>query len=620
MPVRLRGGSIGKISAQIPWSNIWWAPLDVTVEGLDVSLVLTEVPPAAPPAAANVNLTASVSDVAETFVHQELNPLENRVLRETIHQAKTPSAPDGNEPRLPGALDPFTTRDVGNLSSEEDFEAEEVSFLTSLTQSLLSRLRVTLRNTSVAIIDDDHAKVTLHIPDVHFGSEDAHETLQENTAEPEQPGTRVRAAVTRTLRMSSISASMMNIERSRAVKTPTYGTLDESDSSSSEDETALKQMASSMLSIKSSTSMYHSALSLHSLDVPTRPPPSRETSAEIFSINDPIQVRVTSLPTALYRSSSSKPKVVAGVNIGVIAAAIERWHVRALLNFMRFIPQSTSTIPVHSPPRLPTIKDTLLMTMEIRAVVALLVTPSLGHSRPENIDRFFARPLSPYTDCSHVRLQVDQIEASLSKKLDTDTITPRILQQLDATVSDASILYFEHFKSSNNVDSGSFGSISPIMIFDLNLSQFAAAHRSTMYPFMDISVEWEKPGNTLRPSTWRVRAPKRDPSGAQIPGATSERHHAVSFNTTVSPEQRGEALLQPIHLFIDPGVVSGYIVPYLDGALSPIAMQDEDDDSVRGRGGGRVQEPADDAVLETPRPRHAELEVDEEPAHINSVK
>jgi hypothetical protein len=594
--------------------------LDVTVEGLDVSLVLTEVPPAAPPPAANVNLTASVSDVAETFVHQELNPLENRVLLETIHQAKTPADSDGNEPRLPGALDPFTTGDVENLSPEEDFEAEEVSFLTSLTQSLLSRLRVTVRNTSIAIIDDGHTKVTLHIPDMHFGSEDTHETLQEENADPSQPSVPVRTAVTRTFRVSSISVSMTNIEHSHGVKMPGYGTLDDSDSSSSEDETALKQMASSMLSIKSSTSMYHSALSLHSLDATTRSPPSRQPSTKILSINDPIRVHVTSHPTASYRSSSSKPKVVAGASIGVIAVALENWHVRALLDFMRFIPQSTSAILVHSPPRLPTIKDILLMTMEIRAGVALLVTPSLGHLHSANIDHFFARPLSPYTNCSHLRLQVDQIGASLSKKLDTDATTPRILPQLDATISDAAILYFEHSKSSLPAEAyeatGSFGSTSPVMIFDPNLSQFPSAQRATRYPFMDITTEWEKLGSILRPSAWRVRAPKRDAAGAQITGATGERRHAMSFSSTTLPERHGEVVLLPIHLFIDPGVVSGYILPYLNSVTSPAAMPDEDNDSV----GGRVQERADEAILETPRPRHAELEVDEDSARTNSVK
>jgi hypothetical protein len=91
-----------------------------------------------------------------------------------------------------------------------------------------------------------------------------------------------------------------------------------------------------------------------------------------------------------YRSSpSAKPKVVADVNIGVITVALQNWHMRAVLDFIRFIPQSTIATPVYSPPRPPTIKDTLLMTTNIRACVVLLVTPSVGHSHCEDADHFF---------------------------------------------------------------------------------------------------------------------------------------------------------------------------------------------------------------------------------------
>jgi hypothetical protein len=79
-------------------------------------------------------------------------------------QNKTPGDSDRSEPCLPGALGPFNTAKDRSLSPEEGFEAEEVS-LTSLTRSLLSRLQGTVRNTSVALIDDDGAKMTFHVPD-----------------------------------------------------------------------------------------------------------------------------------------------------------------------------------------------------------------------------------------------------------------------------------------------------------------------------------------------------------------------------------------------------------------------------------------------------------------------
>jgi len=55
----------------------------------------------------------------------------------------------------------------------------------------------------------------------------------------------------------------------------------------------------------------------------------------------------------------------------------------------------------------------------------------------------------------------------------------------------------------------------------------------------------------------------------------------------------GEVVLLPIHLFhlfTDPGVVSGFIVPYLDGVTSPTAALDKDGDSVGSCEMGHVQE------------------------------
>ncbi|KAF8317481.1 hypothetical protein DL93DRAFT_2165719 [Clavulina sp. PMI_390] len=659
LPVQLRGGSIGKISAKIPWSNIWKAPLEVTIEALEVGVVLSRVTPTTPP---TIDLTSSVTNAAETFVHQELDSVENRAFLQTIHQSRATNVPKPTEAtvpepemRLPGGFDSLNADDRDRSPDEFDGmeEAEEVSFLTSMTESLLSRLRVTIVNTSLTVIHDAHVEVCIQIPEMTFGTEDTLETpptppagpeTQDSPAEAAPPP--IRLSVTRTFRMSDLSISMNDLRNvhSPPLSRPLHASTrsDDYEESSSEDEMPPAHMSQSVLSVKSSASMYLSALSLppppndEAAAISTPPPvmstaPSRPASVPVLRIQDPIVVQVISHPSASYRnvaSSASRPKVVVNASIGVIGVALQSWQVRALLECTQFIPSSPQhPSPPPAIPRAPSIRDTMLITFQIRSMVALLMSPQSSRShRTEyisGIESFFEKPLLSHVSSRipHIRLQLDHFEANFSKKLDL-TPTPSLSTELSSHINDLFVMYFALPAplSSDHLDSlDNDMTVSPILIFDPNLVHTPNAARTNAFPFVDPTPEWEKQGTMLRPSVWRAKAPqpsRRDALAASMV-LPSEKRQMISI------EQRNaeplEVSLLPLHFFVDLNVVSSFLIPFLDD-LTPAVSFDEDSDEEDGSIGSIESEEdeftnnqADAAIMETPRPRKLELEADNSP-------
>lgn len=641
-------------------------------------MVLTHVPPSLP---TNIDLASSVANVAETFVHQELDPIENRVLRDTIHQSRSASVPkpvrvEGPELRLPGGLDPFTSGDDSEELSDEFNEAEEVSFLTSLTESLLSRLRISIVNTSIAVVHDGHAEVHINIPEMHFGTEDAHETpapaptptpdptSMPATDESKSPKPAIRVATTRTFRLSGLFVSMKSISQSPfSPPSPSFPRFrrsrdppDESDeSSSSEDEMSQMRMSESVLSVRSSASMYHSAMSLPPplMDASVRNTPSSlqvsldpSFTTTILTIKDPIVVQVVSHPTASYRSLSSaplRPKVSMMATVGVVGVAVESWHIKSLLAAAQFVPQSSSTPPSSSlpaPARTPTVKDTLTASLHLRAVVILLLGPDQRPtsnrstaSPASSIQRFFERPLAPYSDIqsSHLRLQLDHFDATFSKKL-VPSATPSLLSEFNANLNDLFVVYLKlrhSVAAAAGPEAPDASSISPVLILDPHLAHVPAAAQTNVFPFVDIISEWEKQATMLRPSVWRTRAPqpsKRDmPPTAEVQGAHStgegpapaEKRHAIAVRYVESQEDQGEdanITLLPIHCFVDLEMISQFMIPFLDRLTPARSLVDDEvednESSVGSIDSEEIHDPnhVDSVIMETPRPRRAELE------------
>lgn len=464
----------------------------------------------------------------------------------------------------------------------------------------------------MSVIHEKHSQLVLKIPEVHFGTDDTIETPNESTTSEGTAAKPIRTSVVRTLRVSSLSALIGSLTSPEVRPTEAY---EESDSSS-EDEAAQMAMSQSIVSLKSSASMYHSAVSLppmtSSSNVPIDDPYSTST---VLSSKDPIVIQVISHPSASYRPNTTpKPKINIQVSIGVLACALEAWQVRCLIDCATFIPDPPPPVPKPSIPRQPSIRDTLHASIQLRALVVLLLQPA-GSTPTQQIDDFFSRPLMPFTKQQHVRLQLDHLNASVSKELKLEDSLLELVSETTASIHDAFVMYlrpsqsspnttvFPHNQSSAPSDSND-GIISPIFIFDSNLSPATARSSTTVFPFLDITNEWDKRGSMLRPSVWRVRVPPKKESATQptTPSNVGDKD-AISFRKG----SVGELRLNPFHIFVDLDMVSAFLVPFLDG-MSPkdIAentsdVPDIDDEDVLSQHG-------EEAIMETPRPRVLELD------------
>ncbi|KAI0780919.1 hypothetical protein BD413DRAFT_660017 [Trametes elegans] len=133
LPIRLRDGSVGKVTARIPWPNPLTSSIGLSLE----SLHLTFYRPFTD------NLAESVVSVAETFIHEELSAHEEATLRESFHSDIGTSALSLSEDNVPGGLDPFISEEDVH---QHDADPPGVSIFATLIERLLARFQITLVN------------------------------------------------------------------------------------------------------------------------------------------------------------------------------------------------------------------------------------------------------------------------------------------------------------------------------------------------------------------------------------------------------------------------------------------------------------------------------------------
>ena len=185
LPIRLHDGSVGKVTARIPWPNPLTSSVGLSLESLHLTFYLE--PSVAPPSqrAFADNLAESVASVAETFIHEELTPNEEATLRESIHPDHSSSSTFDDH--VPGGLDPFISEDEVHF---HEADPPGVSLFATLIERLLARFQFDATDTRITIVNPQQASFTLIVPEVRYGTE-AQEMA--TTGEPSSPSVEPRA-------------------------------------------------------------------------------------------------------------------------------------------------------------------------------------------------------------------------------------------------------------------------------------------------------------------------------------------------------------------------------------------------------------------------------------------
>ena len=187
--MRVRDGVLGSVAVNFPFQSILTAPLSLSVDHLELSLVLHN------PQSSNANeettkdagedavdqLAQSVVSVAQEFINEELDgaSLRDSVTLETGLRLPPPQDDDDMSTHVPGSLDPFGedpldmhVRNTIRREASGIDDVEGVSMLAGMVERVLARLSFKASNITIRLIHEHKAELTLKVGKITYGTEE----------------------------------------------------------------------------------------------------------------------------------------------------------------------------------------------------------------------------------------------------------------------------------------------------------------------------------------------------------------------------------------------------------------------------------------------------------------
>ena len=451
------------MKAQIPWPNPLASTLGFSVTSLN--LVFHVVPSPPPVFTFDVDLTASVASVAESFIHKELSPREAVTLWQTLHPT-TSSPSDIAEQAIPGALDAANTIDADEDRIKVDMDPEGISVFATLIEGLLARFEFDAQDITVTLIHPGNMSLTLSLEEIRYHTvpkDASHSSTRGESRTVSINGCHLAARNLESNLTLPLAAKSSTSSASPSISQP----LSRTSSSSSIDEETQFAMSQSLaflppkidpLSTSTSSSMYHSALSSssplfldHPLDkiservpeensVPvssevllTTPVSSTHKDSTLLSFGSlPIDIHLTTPPPVakalnddpflphVEDGTYSDETLQVAVSMGIIACALRPWHIHGLLHLIQSLARPHHNVPkVDTQPSgksFTTFDTPLRIKTQLRGIVLLLLPSPRGvySSMTDNAEIFFNRCLVPPSlDCGYTRIHLDGLTMSL---------------------------------------------------------------------------------------------------------------------------------------------------------------------------------------------------------------
>ena len=553
----------------MPWPNPLVSTLGLSLSSMN--LVFHVVPS---PSVSNldVDLTASVASVAESFIHEELSPREAVAFWQTLHPT-TPSPSDIEEQAIPGGLDTINATDDPH---KLDMDPEGVSVFATLIERLLARFEFDVQDLTVTLMHPGNMSLILFLEEIRY------QTVSKDTNLSSTGGE------SRTLSINGCHLSARNLDSNipfpfsapasaTSASPSTSRPQSRISSSSSLDEETQFAMSQSLaflppradpLSTSTSSSMFQSALSQSFLD-PIDEISEASPEANLVSLSSkaplnvpvstarkdnrllsfgslPIDIQLTT-PSPMAKVSNDDPFLPhaedgihsdeilqVSVSMGLIACALRPWHIHGLLQLIQSLDgphQKSSEVDAESFRKSLTLWNIpLRIHTQLRGLVLLLLPSprSVQSSMTESVEKFFDRCLVPPSlDCGYTRIHLEGLTASLvcSSHQKQDPEAPGSLTSnaglnssslsLEFAITDMSIFFFSEPPFDNKS--------SQLLAFPLLLTD---PHLATQYPTSHIhplgngsynhlprfdNIDWTEEkcqSFGTRVSAWRVRLPK----------------------------------------------------------------------------------------------------------------
>lgn len=532
LPIAFRDGTISSVKAQVPWPNPLVSTLGFSLSSLNL---VFHVVPSPPVFNLDVDLTASVASVAESFIHEELSPREMVAFWQTLHPT-TPSPSDIEEQTIPGGLDTINATDDRH---KLDMDPEGVSVFATLIERLLARFEFDVQNLNVTLIHPGNMSLTLFLEEIRY------QTVSKDTNLSSTQGE------SRTLSINGCHLAARNLDSKTPLTFPSTASasatsaspstsrpLSRISSSSSIDEETQFAMSQSLaflppradpLSTSTSSSMYQSALSQSFLDPVDEfseeaheenlVPPSSEAPLNVpvstaqkdnrlLSFGSlPIDIQLTT-PSPVTKASNDDPFLPhaedgiysdeilqVALSMGVVACVLRPWHIHGLLQLIQSLDRphkKASEVDAESFGKSFALCNIpLRIHTQLRGLVLLLLPSprSVHSSMTDSLENFFDRCLvPPPLDCGYTRIHLDGLTASLvcssHQKQDSDapgspTSNAEInlfSLSLEFAITDMSIFFFSKPPSNNDNKSSQLPAF-PLLLTDPHLAtQYPTSH------------------------------------------------------------------------------------------------------------------------------------------------
>ncbi|KAF9265490.1 hypothetical protein L218DRAFT_860278 [Marasmius fiardii PR-910] len=592
LPLSLESGTIGSATARIPWPNPLTAAVGFSFNSLHVILRVQQDHTRT----TQVDLADSVASYAQSFIHEELESVEEAELKGSLRVERLAKEEDN----VPGGINPFL--DTPEEFNRADIEPDGVSLFAVLIERLLAKFQCDAKDTRITLLDSESgSSVTLSVAEIRYHTDvpemDEGHVAREHESEGE-------------VRKLTISGVTMNVRQSihnRQDEGSSPGTTGRSSPASSEssmDANARWTMSQSLAFLPphssdpsdsiASASMYESAVSTnmprdpnevtedpppHGLDSFTSkayPDTPSELSDTLISFGpEPIVVQLITPPLRTI-NTAHQFNVRLLAKTGIIRLVLRAWHIRCLI-------QLVSAITSHSNPAPPTgteesgssLGSGIQLNLDIGGIVLLLLPhlPSNAGSPDPMMDRFFAHPLTglPFTeDC--LRLHVERI--SLATSIDTGS-TDKITVTLSSTLAVGDISLFSFHPDGKGQTGEASVIVSPVLITDPLLAvQYVPQHvhpgsnaqsEEISLPSFEV-VDWTSDqvrhyGTRL--SSWRTKqkqlkslhatrrqssAPDSGPSNDTAVRIFLERKSSSNNSSSLDIDTN---VVFPLHLFLD---------------------------------------------------------------------
>jgi autophagy-related protein 2 len=470
---------VDKVYAQIPFPNLWSAPLSLSLDTLTLTFTLNSPTQSSSQKgkspeqitrtttikgktrsydlASSVDLAASVTSAADEFLHDELDAFEEAELDRSIRQSLILSRSDPFvQDTVPGAF-PSASRD-GRHEDGEPLPAtvESTTVLAGLVERILARLEFKINTVRIRILHqnkDRDSVVELRIGQIRY----ADESSQEDTT----------GATTRTVRISDISIYMLDSPppASRPAYTPSRSSSTSSASSASDVDRNMEMMMSSAVAdlrqstiseVGSEASVYQSAMSERSAHsahehIPTVPESGASTprgeqdkGVLILSFgNEDVVLRMNtqapsstseSLQTANSNSGgrpaphrapsslagSTMPCVDFDISMGTIAVMLLPRQLAAFLSIAQAISvPGVRADPSPSAPVSEAPQPKMEGRVRIKGIYVSAIYDMAVESTPsfyDSVSTYWTRPSSLCLPVGHLKLKLEGLEATYSTK------------------------------------------------------------------------------------------------------------------------------------------------------------------------------------------------------------